>query len=61
MIKFLPHYSNYYMKHAMNCKRGGFLVMRHNNVRDFEANILKTIQNDVKVELALNNRRTYKG
>ena len=35
--------------------------MRLNNVRDFEANILKTIQNDVKVELALNNRRTYKG
>ena len=35
--------------------------MRHNNVRDFEANILIAIQNDVKIELALNNRRTYKG
>ena len=30
----------------MNCKRGGFVVMRHNN-------ILKTIQNDVKIEPAL--------
>ena len=23
--------------HAMNCKRGGF-IMRHNDIRDFEAN-----------------------
>ena len=30
----------------MNCKRDGFVVMRHNN-------ILKTIQNDVKIEPAL--------
>ena len=39
--------------HAMNCKRGGFVVMRHNSVRDFEANLLKTIRNDVKIEPAL--------
>ena len=30
----------------MNCKGGGFFVMRHNN-------ILKTIQNDVEIEPAL--------
>ena len=29
--------------------------MRHNNVRDFEANLLKTIQNDVKIKPALQN------
>ena len=23
------------LDHAMNCKRGGFVIMRHNNVRDF--------------------------
>ena len=28
------------LNYAMNCKRGGFVVMRHNNVRDFE-DILK--------------------
>ena len=44
----------------MNCKIGGFVVMRHNNVRDFEANLLKTIQSDVEIEPALqkvDNRR----
>ena len=33
----------------MNCKRGGFVVMRHN----FAANLLKMIQNDVEIEPAL--------
>ena len=37
----------------MNCKIGGFVVMRYNNVRDFEANLLKTIQSDVEIEPAL--------
>ena len=32
----------------MNCKKGGFIIMRHNNVRDFEANLLKTVVNDVE-------------
>ena len=27
--------------------------MKHNNIRDFEANLLKTIQNNVEIELAL--------
>ena len=26
----------------MNCKRGGFIIIRHKNVQDFEANLLKT-------------------
>ena len=43
----------YDLNHAMNCKRGGFVVMRHNNGREFEANLLKTIQNDVEIEPAL--------
>ena len=30
-----------------------FVVMRHNSVRDFEANLLNTIQNDVEIEPAL--------
>ena len=38
------------MTHALNCKRGGFIIMRHNNIRDFEANLMKKICNDVEVE-----------
>ena len=41
------------LNHAINCKSGGFVAMRHSNVRDFEVNLLKTIQNDVKIEPAL--------
>ena len=36
--------------HALNCKRGGFVTMRHNNIRDFEADILSKIVNDVELE-----------
>ena len=37
------------LNHAMNCKRGGFVIMRHNNVGDFEVNLLKTLHNDVEI------------
>ena len=50
------------LNHAMNCRRGGFGVVRHNNVRDLEANLLKTSQNDVEIEPALqeiDNERIY--
>ena len=36
--------------HAMNCKKGGFVAIRQKNVRDFEANLLKTVCNDVEIE-----------
>ena len=36
--------------HAINCKRGGFVIMRHNNVRDLEAYLLKIVHSDVEVE-----------
>ena len=45
-----PCGQNYDLNHAMYCKRCGFVVTRHNNVRDFGANLLKTIQNDVEIE-----------
>ena len=38
------------VNHAMSCKKGGFITIRHNNVRDFEANFLKKVCNDVEVE-----------
>ena len=34
----------------MNCKKGGFVIMRHNNVRDFEVNLVKTTFNDTEIE-----------
>ena len=40
-------------KHALNCKKGGFVTMRHNNIRDFTANILSEVCNDVALETLL--------
>ena len=37
----------------MNYEKGGFVVTSHSNVRDFEANLLKTIQNGVEIKPAL--------
>ena len=36
--------------HAMICKRGGFVIQRHNELRDMEAEFLKMVCNDVEVE-----------
>ena len=48
-----PFGQKYDLNHTMNCEGGGFVAMRHNSVRDFEANLLKLIQNDIKIEPAL--------
>ena len=40
----------YNVTHALNCKKRGFLAMRHNNLRDFEADMLSKIVNDVETE-----------
>ena len=39
--------------HALTCKLGGFVIMRHNTVRDVEADFLRTICKDVSVEPGL--------
>ena len=36
--------------HTLNCKLGGYVTMRHNNIRDFEASLLREVCKDVKVE-----------
>ena len=41
------------INHAMNCKRGGFIIMRHNNLRDCEINLLSKVCKDVESELPL--------
>ena len=43
MPSICPCGQSYDVTHAMSYKRGGFIVMRHNNVRDFEANLLKQL------------------
>ena len=41
------------MTHALNCKTGGFITIRHNRVREFEAQLLTEICNDVEIESSL--------
>ena len=39
--------------HAMVCGRGGFIIQRHNELRDLEAEMLRMVCNDVEVEPVL--------
>ena len=39
--------------HAMICRRGGFIIQRHNELRDLEAEMLKMVCNDVQIEPVL--------
>ena len=42
--------SKFDVGHAMNCRRGGFINIRHNNIRDFETSLLSQVCNDVEKE-----------
>ena len=44
---------NYNDFHALSCKKGGFISLRHNQIRDLTANLLKTICHDVLIEPTL--------
>ena len=35
--------------HAMVCRRGGFIIQRHNELRDLEADMLSMVCNDVEI------------
>ena len=41
------------INHALNCPRGGYIIITHNSVRDFLANQLSKICKDVDVEPTL--------
>ena len=34
----------------MSCKKGGLVSIRHNNIRDLTANILREVCNEIEVE-----------
>ena len=36
--------------HTLNCKSGGYVIMRHNRIRDLEATFLKEVCKDVRIE-----------
>lgn len=37
------------MDHAMTCRNGGFVIQRHNEIRDLEAALLSTVCDDVEI------------
>ena len=41
------------MQHAMSCKKGGFITIRHNDLRDLTATLLTEIYKDVDIESQL--------
>ena len=44
---------NFDTDHAMICKKGGFITMRHNELRDLEAELLNSVCKDVQIEPVL--------
>ena len=42
--------SRFDVPHALSCKRGGFVTLRHNEVRNITANLLSEVCTDVKIE-----------
>ena len=42
--------TNFTVEHALNCKKGGFICTRHNDVRDFTAELLSEVCKDVSLE-----------
>ena len=45
--------SKFDVEHALNCKKGGFVTIHHNDVRDFMANMLTEVCKDVCKEPSL--------
>ena len=45
-----PCGSKFNIQHCMSCKKGGFVSIRHNNLRDLTAKILSEVCNDTEIE-----------
>ena len=60
----LPMWSSVNLTHALTCRKGGFVIIRHNEIRHFNADLLKKVCNDVQVEpqlQPLNDKQVYNG
>ena len=42
--------SRFDLTHALSCKKGGFVTLRHNEVRNITASLLREVTHDVRVE-----------
>ena len=42
--------SRFDVPHALSCKRGGFVTLRHNELRNITADLLREVCVDVKIE-----------
>ena len=45
-----PYGQSFNKTHALNCKTKGFFTIPHNRIRDFEAQLLTEICNDVEIQ-----------
>lgn len=41
------------VSHALSCKKGGLITLRHNELRDITANLLKEVCHDVRTKPTL--------
>ena len=48
-----PCGQNFDVTHALNCKTGGFVHIRHDGLMDLNAKLLTKVQTDVEIEPAL--------
>ena len=53
MPKFCACQKENSVDHALTCRTGGYSVLRHNNVRDTEAELLREVCRDVTIEPSL--------
>ena len=47
------------IQHAMSCKKGGFIAIKHNDFHDLTANLLPEVSKDIDIEpqlLPVNNQ-----
>ena len=45
--------SNFDLQHALSCKKGGFISIRHNQIRNITASLLNETCKDVRIEPTL--------
>jgi hypothetical protein len=42
--------ASFTVEHALSCPKGGFPIIRHNEVRDLTANLMSEVCHDVRIE-----------